>query len=162
MEKSSRLDGIILLVIGVILLVYPGDTMEVFCRLTGWILVIGGIGEFSIGIIGEKIPRSILIGLIALVAGIIFIVCPEVVISYLPFSVGLVTAAGGFYFICRVAILKNLKSPAGILSLLGGAAALIVGFILMLNAYTAAKLLMVTLGIFFSCSGATIILKGAD
>lgn len=161
MRNSKRLTGILVLVIGVILLVCPGGTLETFCRLLGWLLVAGGILEIIIGFIEPRAYANIAGGIVAILLGIFFVVRPDMIISFLPFSVGLITALGGVSFLVWNLVEKN-SGPVAAASITGSIIAVVAGIILMLNAYETAKLLMVILGLFLMYIGILQIIRSFD
>ena len=146
-KNHDRLTGIIMLVIGIILLVWPGSTLMAFCRLMGWCLLLGGALEIIAGIAGSKVFANAAGGAVAAVVGVIFIARPNFIIGFLPFAVGLITALGGVAFLVR-ALVQHYQGPTAVLNIAGSVVAIIVGVILMVNAYTAVKLLMIVLGVF--------------
>ena len=146
MKNYSRITGIIMLVIGVILLIWPGSTLISFCRLLGWCLVIGGALEIILGIAGTKSMPDTTGGVIAAIVGVVFIARPGLIITFLPFVVGLVVAVVGAAYLVR-ALLRREQGPRAVMTVAGGVIALIVGIILMVNPFSAVKLLMIVLGI---------------
>ena len=156
--KESRVTGLVLLVIGLILLFAPGGTLGMVCTVIGVCLLLGGAAEIAIGFVGTKTPANIVGGGISIVVGVIFLARPDLIISFLPFMVGVVTAAGGLMLIIRAATAPE-KGAAEIVTIIGGAVAVIAGIILMVNAYSAAKLLMIVLGIFLIYAGVMRIIR---
>lgn len=146
MDNHARLTGIILLVIGVILLIWPGTTLNTLCYLLGACLVGGGILEILIGAIGERFYGNIAGGIVSVLIGIVFMTRPDVIISFLPFMVGLMTSLGGAGFLAQTLITKETGYFA-VMSIAGSAVAIVAGIILMVNAYATVKLLMIILGL---------------
>lgn len=146
MKNYSRITGILMLVVGVILLIWPGSTLISFCRLLGWCLVIGGALEVILGITGAKSVPNTAGGVIAAVVGVVFIARPGLIITFLPFVVGLAVAAVGAAYLVQ-ALLRREQGPRAVMAIAGGVVALIVGVFLMINPFSAVKLLMIVLGI---------------
>ena len=147
MNNRPRLTGIIILIVGVILLLWPGSTLTALCSLLGWCLIIGGILEIVIGFVGDRYYANMGGGVFSVIIGLVFILRPDFIISFLPFVVGLATALGGVGFLARTLYLKE-EGPFAVMTILGAAVAVVAGLILMINAYTAVKLLMIILGVF--------------
>lgn len=153
MKNRSRLTGVILLIIGLILIFWPMSTLNGLCFLIGWCLIGGGIAELLVGFLGEsRDAPNIIGGVIAVIIGIIFIVRPGFVITFLPRLIGIVTAAAGIVFLIQ-ALAKKEKGAVEIAQAAGGAVALVVGIILIFYAADTVKLLMIVLGIFVAYFG---------
>lgn len=148
MKNRSKITGIILLIIGIVLIFWPLSTLAGLCKLIGVCLIIGGALELVLGLAGEnKSASNIIIGAIAIIVGIIFVISPGFVITLLPRIIGIITAAGGLIFLIR-ALVKKEKGPADVAEIVGGAVALVVGIVLIFYAASAVRLLMIVMGIF--------------
>ena len=146
MKNYSKITGIIMVVIGVILLIWPGSTLLAFCRLLGWCLVIGGALEIILGITGTKSVPNTAGGVVAAICGVVFIARPGLIISFLPFVVGLCVAILGAAFLIQTLIRRD-EGPHAVMTIAGGIVALLIGIILMVNPFSAVRLLMIVLGI---------------
>ena len=158
LEHRSRITGILTLIVGLILIIWPGSTLNFLCSLLGWCLIISGILEIILGWLGEKAYWNIGGGAGSVIIGIIFLTCSEALVSILPFAVGLVTALGGLALILNMLIHKDTGLIA-ILEIIGGFIALVIGIVLMVHPYSAVKLLMVILGLFLIYLGVMKIVK---
>lgn len=147
MNNRPRLTGIIILIVGVVLLLWPGSTLNALCSLLGWCMIISGILEVVIGFIGDRYYANVTGGVFSVIIGLVFILRPDVIISFLPFVVGLATALGGVGFLVKTLYFKE-EGPFAVMTIAGSAVAIVAGLILMINAYTAVKLLMIILGVF--------------
>lgn len=146
LDNKGKLTGILMLAIGIILLVWPVSSLTAFCRLLGVCLIISGAVEILLGLSGSRDLFSTVGGGIALVFGLIFVMRPWFIISFLPVLVGIVVAVAGAMFLLNT-LVRHEQGPQAILGIAGGAVALIVGLILIFNWYSSVKLLMVVLGI---------------
>ena len=145
-NNKGKVTGILMLVIGIILLIWPGTTLIAFCRLLGWCLVIAGAIEIIMGLIGSRDAAEAAGGAVTALIGIVFIARPGLVISFLPVLVGVCIAVVGALYLIR-ALLRRESGPGAVFAIAGGAAALIVGLILAFHPFSAVRLMMIVLGI---------------
>lgn len=88
---------LILIVLGIVLIVHPGETLDLAVRLIGAALLL--IGAFTVvGQILKKEDRDYLtlcLGAVEAVAGIIVLASPRFVVSLFPVIVGIIVALYG-------------------------------------------------------------------
>lgn len=80
--------SIIMIIIGLILVIWPGHSITVMVSILGWGLVFSGISEAVTGFTTGFFPLAIG-GLFILALGFYFIMAPEVLASVIPFLAGL-------------------------------------------------------------------------
>lgn len=146
MKNQSRLSGILMLIFGIILLIWPGSTLLAFCQLIGWCLIIVGAVEIISSITGNTDVTNAAGGAVALIVGIVFIARPYSVMSILPFLIGLIITIAGVVLLIKV-IVRREQGMGAILSIIGGVIAVVVGILFMFNPFSTIKLLMIVLGI---------------
>lgn len=146
LRNNGKITGILMLIVGVVLLVWPGATLYSFCRVLGWCLLIGGAVSIIMGITGTRSPAGTAGGAVSAILGIVLISHPGIVISILPFLIGLAVAGAGAGLLIRVIAGRSFGNLAT-MQIIGGVITLAVGLILMFHPITAVKLLMVILGI---------------
>ena len=135
-----------MLVIGVILLLWPGATVLSVCSILGWCLLVGGAVEIILGMTGNRSPAGTAGGAVSAIVGLVFITRPEIVISILPVVVGLALSAAGIGLLVSVIARRSFGTLAT-MKIIGGTITLVVGLILMFHPLTSVKLLTVVLGI---------------
>ncbi len=145
-QKSGKATGILMLVIGVILLLWPGATVLSVCSILGWCLLVGGAVEIILGMTGNRSPAGTAGGAVSAIVGLVFITRPEIVISILPVVVGLALSAAGIGLLVSVIARRSFGTLAT-MKIIGGTITLVVGLILMFHPLTSVKLLTVVLGI---------------
>ncbi len=135
-----------MLVIGVILLLWPGATVLSVCSILGWCLLVGGAVEIILGMTGGRSPAGTAGGAVSAIVGLIFITRPEIVISILPVVIGLALSAAGIGLLVSIIARRSFGTLAT-MKIIGGTITLVVGLILMFHPLTSVKLLTVILGI---------------
>lgn len=144
-QKKGKATGLLMLIMGAILLLWPGMTVLSVCSFLGWCLVIGGAVEIILGLTGKRSAAGMAGGAVSVIAGIVLAARPGAVVSVLPVLIGLALAAG-------IALLVNVIAgrSAGVLStmqIIGGTITLIVGLILLFHPFGSVKFLTALLGI---------------
>lgn len=145
-QKGGKTTGILMLVIGVILLLWPGATVLSVCSILGWCLLVGGAVEIILGMTGGRSPAGTAGGAVSAIVGLIFITRPEIVISILPVVIGLALSAAGIGLLVSIIARRSFGTLAT-MKIIGGTITLVVGLILMFHPLTSVKLLTVILGI---------------
>ncbi len=145
-QKGGKTTGILMLVIGVILLLWPGATVLSVCSILGWCLLVGGAVEIILGMTGSRSPAGTAGGAVSAIVGLVFITRPEIVISILPVVIGLALSAAGIGLLVSVIARRSFGTLAT-MKIIGGTITLVVGLILMFHPLTSVKLLTVVLGI---------------
>lgn len=145
-QKGGKTTGIVMLVIGVILLLWPGATVLSVCSILGWCLLVGGAVEIILGMTGGRSPAGTAGGAVSAIVGLIFITRPEIVISILPVVIGLALSAAGIGLLVSIIARRSFGTLAT-MKIIGGTITLVVGLILMFHPLTSVKLLTVILGI---------------
>ena len=146
LENKGKLTGILMLAVGIILLVWPISSLTAFCRLLGVCLIISGAVEILLGLSGDRDLLYTVGGTIALIVGLVFVMRPWFIISFLPVLVGLVVAVGGALFLLYT-LIRREQGARALFGIAGGIVAVIIGLILIFNWYSSVKLLMIVLGI---------------
>ena len=138
-QKKEKATGLLMLIMGVVLLLWPGMTVLSVCSFLGWCLVIGGAVEIILGLTGNRSAAGTAGGAVSVIAGIVLAARPGAVVSVLPVLIGL-------------ALLVNVIAgrSAGVFStmqIISGTITLIVGLILLFHPFGSVKFLTALLGI---------------
>lgn len=144
------------IVIGLVLLVFPGQMLDMVSRIIGVVVLAGGILQIVLSLLNRGVAANTAtaaIGIIVSLIGLFIIIRPDVLISILPF------VAGVFLIIHSISSLINAISLAGsrygywwvavLLSVLG----IILGVILFFNAHSTAEFIARIIGLFLLYSG---------
>ncbi len=143
---NRKLTGILLLIAGAVLVLYPGSTLYSFCRLIGWCLLISGAVSIFAGLRGKRSPADTASGAACVVAGIVFLSHPGMLIAILPVLAGIAVAGAGAALLIRV-LMEKRGGVNATMQLIGGGVTLAVGLILICHPISAVKLLMVIVGV---------------
>ncbi len=112
--KEMRKDGILLnaiiLIVGIILAVWPGETLNVAVNLIGSIIVIFGVVNISTWFALKGVNYiSLFLGILAIILGICVILRSDIIISILHILIGIAVLAKG---ISDMKVLVDVKTAS--------------------------------------------------
>ena len=159
---KSILWDIISIAIGVVLILFPGEAMDISIKVIGAILLVAGVSGIILGIRGEGayIAYTISGAVTAIVAGIVCFLQPQLIKSVLPLIMGVVILATGVFNIVNAFSAKKAGASRWLISLLLAVITVICGIVILLNLNGTANLLVTIIGIIFVYNGvSTLIMK---
>lgn len=148
MKISFLLAAVLYILLGVVLLVWPGTTAAVICYAFGGILVCYGAAT----ILGFFLSRAggfvfeLFLGIVAGALGIFFLVRPQVIISILPVALGLFILVDGLLNLKRAVDLRRLEYSRWYVSLVLSLVSLVLGLVVLFHPYLAAEALVMVIG----------------
>lgn len=143
------------LVLGLVLLLWPGTTAAVICYAFGGILVVYG----AAAILSFFLSRAaafvfdLFLGIAALALGIFLLVRPQVIISILPIVLGLFILVDGLLNLLRAFELRRLEYQRWGVSLALSLISLALGLVILFHPYLAAEALVMVIGGVFIYEG---------
>lgn len=159
LKWNSILTSIILIVIGLILIIAPDTTARTICYIAGGALAVTGafslIGYFSRPDMSGMYGSGLVTGVIEVLVGIFFVVRSDVIISIIPFIMGVCVTISGIGKLQNALNLKRMHYDSSTMLLALAVINVILGFVLMWNPFTAAKVLFIVIGAGLVYSGVT-------
>lgn len=157
MKRSLILTSILYILLGLVLVIWPDSAARLICYCLGAVLVIFGIvhiiNYFTVSASALLFRNDLLIGLTSLSAGLFLIFFPGVVISFLPFLLGLIIVFGSFVKLQHSVDLKRIGYVGWWIDLLLSVLTIALGLIVLFNPFTAAATLIIFIGISFIVEG---------
>lgn len=153
---------IISIAIGVVLILFPGEAMDISIKVIGAILLVAGISGILIGIKGQGvfIAYTMTGAVTAIVAGVICFLQPQFIKSVLPLVMGVVILATGVFNIANAFSAKRAGASRWMISLLLAFITVVCGVAILLNLNGTANLLVTIIGVIFVYNGvSTLIMK---
>ena len=153
---------IISIVIGVVLILFPGEAMDISIKAIGVILLIAGVSGIILAIKGQGdyMAYTMSGAVTAFVGGIVCLLQPQLIKSVLPLVMGIVILATGVFNIGNAFNAKNAGASRWMVSLILAFVTVICGVVILLNLNRAANLLVTIIGIIFVYNGvSTLIIK---
>jgi len=158
--QNHVVTGLILIIFGIILLIWPGSTLDIVCKIVGVAVLIAGIVGVAEGLAGKRkdpaAVRNFAGNVAAVIVGILLIAFSGAIVSVLPFVLGILIV-----IYSAVEIFGALKADGGIQTgrLIMAVIELIIGILIMANPFSTVTLLIRILGIGMIFGGVTQIMN---
>ena len=108
MRKDELLLNVIILVVGLILTIWPGETLDIAVNLIGSIIVIFGVINISTWFALKGVNYiSLFLGILACILGIFVILRSDVIISIIHILIGISILANG---VSNAKVLVDVKT----------------------------------------------------
>lgn len=159
---NSIIDTILLVVLGIVLLVKPGETIEAIFRIIGTILLVMGVVKIiAFFVKKEKKDRSVfslILGIVQVVLGLVLIAKPILIVSIWYVVAAVILGFGAIISLIRAIRQMKAKSPVAVVSLVLSIITLILAIVVFVNPTAFAAFQMKLIGISFVIEGAALLL----
>lgn len=155
---NITISSILWIVLGAVLLVFPGQSLDLICRIAGILVLIVGAVQIVLGCTGKgTMPGqlSLTTGIIIALVGLFIVLRPDIIVSVLPFVAGMILILH-----CGTSLVSSFQLAGAkygywwvgvLLSILG----MVLGFILFFNAHSTAAFIARIIGLFMLYAGAS-------
>ena len=148
----SLISAALMLLIGVAMLIWPGESSHVIAYIVAVLIALAGVILIIVYFARkERVPLfslgSLSVGLTLLLVGILLLAIPDVFIGILPVLLGCFLIFSGFNSLQTTIELVRLRVTNWYIPLIFAAVAIICGVLSLLNPFVAANALMIFLGI---------------
>ncbi len=151
--------AIMCLILGAVVLLWPGDTLTVLCYGFGGVLILSGLLQIASYLLGEKegFLRKVLIlsGIISIVVGVWILLGPDKVLKLVSIVLGVVLIYHGVMDVKFGMDIKKCKGKSTAAVVLFGLATCALGVLVLVDPFEGEKLLMIFMGISFLFDGVT-------
>lgn len=144
-------------VLGLVLLIWPGTTTQIVCMMLGSVLLVYGGIQILLYLVSKE--RNIvsqgmmLLGIIVAVIGVWILVRPEMIIMAVPVIVGILIAIHGIHNISQAITLKKEGYESWWIACLLGILTTALGAVLVYNPFTVMNTVVRLIGIFLIYDG---------
>lgn len=156
-SKNNTLLSILMVVLGLVLIIWPGGTLTLAARILGIGLLVGAaISGYSWYQDRHKAGAgytTLAIAILCLVAGIIVLVAPKGVITLLPKIIGLAVIVNGFLNLAQALELKQRGGASWKSSLVMAILTIALGGFVLFHAFGAMKIAVMFIGGIFIYNG---------
>ncbi len=154
---------IITIAIGVVLILFPGETMDISIKVIGVILLVAGVAGVILGIKGKGayVVYTMSGAVVAIIGGVVCLLQPQIIKSILPLIMGIVILATGLFNIFNAFSAKRAGASKWLISLFLALITVVCGVIILLNLNSAANLLVTIIGIIFVYNGVSMLIMKA-
>lgn len=144
-------------ILGLVLLIWPGTTTQIVCMLLGIVLFVYGVIQILLYLMNRE--RSIisqgmmLLGIIVAVIGIWILLKPEMIIMAVPVIIGILIAMHGLHNVIQAISLKRDGYENWWVACLMGVLTVLLGGVLIYNPFTVIDTIVRLIGIFLIYDG---------
>ena len=149
-SKNNVLLSIVMIILGLLLIIWPGKTLEVAAKILGIALLVGGViscfswyrdrhvygGDYT----------TLAIGILCLVAGLVVFIAPHGVITLLPKIIGVGIAVNGVLNLAQAMEMRKIGSANWIGPVIMAALTVVAGLFLVFFSFSAMKAAVMVIG----------------
>ena len=157
LKVNYSLSAVICVILGIVLLVWPGQSTQVVCMVLG--IVLGGFGLIQIILYlatKEKTMVShsmMMLGVVLAVIGGWIVLKPETIIKAVPMIVGILIVIHGFHNAVQAIDLKKMQYDNWWVALLLSLLTVALGVVLICNPFTIVDTVVRIIGVFLVYDG---------
>ena len=157
LKVNYSLSAVICVILGIVLLVWPGQSTQVVCMVLG--IVLGGFGLIQIILYlatKEKTMVShsmMMLGVVLAVIGGWIVLKPETIIKAVPMIVGILIVIHGFHNAVQAIDLKKMQYDNWWVALLRSLLTVALGVVLICNPFTIVDTVVRIIGAFLVYDG---------
>lgn len=150
-KLNVTVSAVLTVALGVVLVIWPGETVSAFSRIFSFILLLAGLALLVTALVSF---RPALIGAILLLAvGIWSFANPRALTSILPVAAGVLMITHGIQDIAMMPALKRYKADKWGTTLLFALVSIVFGVVCIAKAFGIVKLVMVVIGLMLIYDG---------
>lgn len=159
MKWSSIISSLLYIAAGVILILYPENSAELVCNITGIIMMVYGVIEiinyFTLDIRDALFRADLIVGLMALLAGAVIFFKKDLLLNLIPIIFGILIVVSGFSKLQNAVVAHKIGYKGAVSYLILSVVSIVLGFAIMffLSGTLAAKTLFIIIGISCLYSG---------
>ena len=149
-SKNNVLLSIVMIILGLLLIIWPGKTLEVAAKILGIALLVGGViscfswyrdrhvygGDYT----------TLAIGILCLVAGLVVFIAPHGVITLLPKIIGVGIAVNGVLNLAQAMEMRKMGSANWMGSVIMAVLTIVAGLFLVFFSFSAMKAAVMVIG----------------
>lgn len=148
MKADIILSALVCMVLGIVLLIWPAETIDIFCKILAVGLVIMGVVDIVSYFTNRSIhPFGGALGLIVLLVGIWIFIRPERIVSLIPIVIGVILCVHGIQDMKLAFETKGNGYEKWWSMLIIAAVSLAFGVLCIVNAFGMVKLALQFIGI---------------
>ena len=156
-SKNNTLLSILMVILGLVLFIWPGKTLDIAARILGIGLLLGAaVSAFSWYRDRNK-PEAgyatLAVAIVCLVLGLIVVVAPKGVITLLPKLIGVAVVVNGILNLAQALELRQMNGSKWTSALVMAALTILCGLFLIFFAFSAMKAAIMVIGGIFIYNG---------
>lgn len=157
LKANYTLSAVICVIIGVVLIIWPGTSTQIVCRVLGGVLIAYGIIQIILYLFARErtlyLQGMLLLGIVFSVLGAWILVKPETVIAAVPIIMGIIIIMHGLHNSIQAIDLKKMSYDKWWIALLFGILTIVLGAVLVYNPFSVVNTVVRVIGAFLVYDG---------
>lgn len=157
LKVNYTASALVCVVVGLVLLIWPGTTTQIVCMILGLELLIYGAVQVFLYLASKErnmiSQGMMLLGVVVAVIGVWILIKPEMIIMAVPVIVGILIAIHGIHNISQAITLKKNQYDGWWIACLMGILTVALGAVLIYNPFSVVNTVVRLIGIFLIYDG---------
>lgn len=157
LKANYTLSAIICVIIGLVLIIWPGTSTQVVCMALGGMLLIYGIIQIILYLFAKErtlyLQGMLILGIVFSVLGAWILLKPEGIIAMVPIIMGIIIIMHGLHNAIQAIDLKKMNYENWWVALLFAVLTIILGAVLVYNPFGAVEIVVRVIGAFLVYDG---------
>ena len=157
LKANYTVSALVCIVVGLVLVIWPGTSTQVVCKVLGGVLFAYGIIQIIMYLWAKErtlyLQGMLVLGIIFAVIGAWILLRPEMIIAAVPVIMGIIVIMHGLHNVMQAFKLKGMNYEKWWLALCLGLLAVIFGGILVYNPFKVVDTVVRVIGIFLVYNG---------
>ncbi len=145
--------SIALIVIGLLFIIFPADSMRIICYVAGAVLLVLGVYKIIVYFASGMRETSLAAGVALIAVGILLFVKPDIIAEFLTVLFGIVLIVDGVLKVQQAVTLARMKVRSCWWVLTVAVITLVLGLVIAFDPFSSSKALMVFIGISLIADG---------
>ena len=155
-DRHGLLLSVLMIIVGLVLVLWPGGVMTTALAVVGIALLIGGIVCVVSWYRGRDRDVSFLTlaqGILMAIGGVIVLTSPKFLISIIPFVVGVIVLINGIVNLAQALVQRRMGYDRWALSMAMAVLTIVLGLLVMCNPFSTMEMLVMAVGIVIIYNG---------
>lgn len=157
LKANYTLSAIICVVIGLVLIIWPGTSTQLVCMVLGSVLLLYGLIQLALYLFARErtlyLQGMLVLGIIFCVLGVWILLKPEIVIATVPIIIGIIIVVHGLHKISQAISLNKMGYDNWWVALLFGILTVALGGVLIYNPFSVVNTVVRVIGAFLLYDG---------
>lgn len=157
LKANYTLSAVICVIIGAVLIIWPGTSTQIVCMVFGGVLVAYGIIQIALYLFARErtlyLQGMLILGIVFGVLGAWIFIKPEIITVTVPVIMGIIIVVHGIHNTVQAIELKKMKYEKWWVALLAGLFTIVLGAVLIYNPFSVVNTVVRVIGIFLVYDG---------
>ena len=157
LKANYTVSAIICVVIGLVLIIWPGTSTQLVCMVLGSVLFLYGLIQLALYLFARErtlyLQGMLVLGIVFCVLGVWILLKPEIVIATVPIIIGIIIVIHGLHKISQAISLNKMDYNNWWVALLFGVLTVALGGVLIYNPFSVVNTVVRVIGAFLLYDG---------